>query len=254
MTRNVFPVGGVQPNVPSPHEDNQWGYSKRRYVSTQTGNQVVIPREHQNSPVRLLDCDIKEVDPFRIWEGGAWIVTVTTDVSLETGVEQVNPLIARVGFGDGAITNIIELDIAAGAIFQASCGVLQVDAVLQTPPDGFDAPLSQKITASTHRGSFSTKSNTRSFYRVLAAAGVVTGVVPSTAVGVQVYGGPIDGTLRLFGGNATAVTELAEYSTAQLLAGQNAAQHPLVPKRALTWSYTAGGAGGLVAVEFLLGL
>lgn len=239
---------------------------QRFYNSTKLGNSIELGPDDLN-PVRILEPNIAELDRARNYEAGAWVLTCSTVVRAPSPLVTpvFNPLLARVSFGDGSASTIVELDVAQGSSIQFPCGALQVDIIQQLPPAGFVLPASQKVTATVHRG-FSSAAGTRSFAiaNSTAAPVVFTGPVPTGAKGMRGFGaGLTDAAHGGIGGGTLALLPVVNapvlivYADTDIGSADADGQYLGVPGLAGQWRATvpaspAPPAPSLSIVEFLI--
>lgn len=225
----------------------------QNYNTIKYGNQVTIPGAIAGSPqtIPLLRADIREANPGRCYEAGAWVLTLSTEAEF-AGVPppSCNPLVARIALGDGAVHQIIEVDIQRGAAFQIPAGSVQVDAFLEGPPAGFSVPTTQQVTCQIHRG-FSSAKPTRTIFAADPGGALALAIpVPPMSRTFNAFGvGPVLAaatyTFRAGGGG---LSSLETYIGTDILAANKLGTGILVPKAAQSVSITLPAAGGALAL------
>lgn len=233
-----------------------------RYTSQQLGNKQTLTPGDEGAAIRILSPNINELEAERRYEAGSWVLTCRTEVAEEAALVAVlNPLIARVSFGDGSAFTPVEIDVSNGASLQFPCGALQVDLILA--PEGIPAntktPDSQEVTATLHR-SFSSAKATRSFLlsNQTGAPASFEGRIPSAVAGVRGYGLPLagpGGSLQLLTTSGTGGIVLVTYNAAQMAAASAGGFYLGVPALATQWIATlASVLQPLASLEFLISL
>lgn len=225
----------------------------QNYNTIKYGNQVTIPGAIAGTPqtIPLLRADIREANPGRAFEAGAWVLTLSTEAVFE-GVPppSCNPLLARIALGDGAVHQIIEVDIQKGVAFQIPAGSVQVDAFLEAPPGGFSVPDTQQVTCQIHRG-FSSAKPTRTFFAADPGGALALALrVPPMSRLFNAFGvGPVlaaaSYTFRAGGGG---LSSLETYIGTDLFAAAKLGTGICVPKAAQSVSITLPPAGGALAL------
>jgi hypothetical protein len=226
----------------------------QNYATIKYGNRVTIPGviAGTGQTVPLLRADIREAHSGKSFEAGAWVLTLSTQIEFDgTPAPSCNPLIARVSMGDGAISQIIEVDIQRGAAFQIPSGSVQVDAFLEAPPFGFNIPATQTVFCQIHRG-FSASKPTRTFY--FADPGGALGVAqtsPPMATHMNAFGvgAVLIGTLYIFRAGGGALSSLETYTGVDLFNAAKVGTGISIPSAAQSVTTTFPAAGG--ALELL---
>lgn len=225
----------------------------QNYNTIKYGNQVAIPGAIAGTPqtIPLLRADIREANPGRVYEAGAWVLTLSTEIEFAgTPAPSCNPLIARIALGDGAVHQIIEVDIQKGTAFQIPAGSVQVDAFIESPPSGFHVPATQQVTCQIHRG-FSSAKPTRTFFAAEPGGALALSLlIPPMSKLFNAFGvGPVlaaaNYTFRAGGG---ALASLETYIGTDLLAAAKLGTGISVPKAAQSVSITLPAVAGALAL------
>lgn len=225
----------------------------QNYNTIKYGNQVTIPGALAGSgqAVQLLRADIREAHPSKVYEAGAWVLTLSTDpVFAGVAPPSCNPLIARVALGDGAVHQIIEVDIQRGAAFQIPSGSVQIDAILESPPAGFNVPATQIVTCQIHRG-FSSAKPTRTFFAADPGGALALALpVPPMSKLFNAFGvGPVTAAATYsFRAGGGGLSSLEGYVGTDILAANKLGTGILVPRAAQSVSVNLPASGGALAL------
>jgi len=143
-----------------------------------------------SQPGLLLDARLAELAPGRLFDSGAWVLTIQSAV-LETPLagQVVVPLVARISLGAGAAASPLEVDAFPGAIVPFHGDGIRVDLIWNALPAEAVAPGLEtvvpalvRVVATVRRGAARGIAR-RSFVLARSGAGSVidTGLVPPFA-------------------------------------------------------------------------